>query len=176
MPAKILVIYYSRSENTHRLAEAIARALGNCDLERIRDTVRRDGVRGYLRSGRQAFFEQEVELLPLEHPPANYDLVVVGTPIWNWSLSAPVRSLLQKERNRWKQVAFFLTYETSGKRRVFSQMQSIVGREPLARMAMHGRDVGGPRVAREVQKFVEEIRRALGDQLTQPRDASCVRA
>lgn len=158
MSPKVLVVYYSRTETTRRLGEAIAHALGDCDIERIRDTVRRDGIFGYLRSGRQAFFRQEVELLPLVHDPAKYDVVVVGTPIWNVSVSAPIRTFLARERNRLKACAFFLTCEHTGERRVFLQMQSLVGRTPLVRLAVRRGQLASDHVKAEVRRFAEAIR------------------
>ena len=46
---KTLVIFYSRSNNTRRVAEEIRNTL-DCDLEEVIDTQNRKGALGYMRS------------------------------------------------------------------------------------------------------------------------------
>ena len=46
---KILVVFYSRSGNTRRVAEEIIDAL-DCDIEELFDTQNLSGALGYLRS------------------------------------------------------------------------------------------------------------------------------
>lgn len=46
---RILVVYYSRSGTTRKLAQAISQEL-HCDLEEITETRSRNGLVGYLRS------------------------------------------------------------------------------------------------------------------------------
>lgn len=151
---KILVVYFSRSGRTKRLARAIA-AAAHAEVEELRDPTDRSGVVGYLRSGAEAFAGV---LAPIEHPrrdPAEYALVVIGTPVWNMSLSAPVRTWLWYQRARLTRVAFFATLGGMGDRRVFEQMAVAAGREPVATLALREGELkrGVPRAA--VAAFVE---------------------
>ncbi|MGZ7109578.1 MAG: flavodoxin family protein, partial [Methanobacterium sp.] len=50
---KILVVFYSRTDNTRKVAEEIKNSL-DCDIEEIIDTQNRSGPLGYMRSGRDA--------------------------------------------------------------------------------------------------------------------------
>ena len=68
--ASILVIHYSRSGNTQKVAQAIARACG-ADLEQIRDVKPRHGLWGWIRSGREAMRAIPAEIRPLKRDPAN---------------------------------------------------------------------------------------------------------
>jgi flavodoxin len=77
----ILVVDYSRSGNTHDVAKAISR--GCCaDLERIHDERSRAGLWGYLRSAREALKQKPGHIRRPKHDPADYDLVVLGSPVW----------------------------------------------------------------------------------------------
>ena len=50
---KMLVVFYSRTGNTRKVAEELEKVL-ECDMEEIIDTKNRSGSLGYLRSGRDA--------------------------------------------------------------------------------------------------------------------------
>ena len=48
---KTIVVYYSRTGNTRKVAEELADTL-KCDIEQIIDTQKRSDVLGFLRSGK----------------------------------------------------------------------------------------------------------------------------
>ena len=158
--ARILVVFYSRTGNTRQVAAELAAAL-NADIEEIRDFDRRTGVWGYLRSGRQAFLRRLVSLAPALHKPETYDLVVVGTPIWNASLSAPVRSYLRQHRREIRAAAFFCTCGGLGIDRVFRQMSEETGQEPVSTVAIREAILDSDAMKRRVVTFARAITRAV---------------
>jgi len=159
--AKVLVVFYSRTGFTRALARQIAEALGG-DIEDLADTRSRDGVLGYLRSGFEAALRRRTVLEPLAHEPASYDLVVVGTPVWNASLSSPVRTFLSDHGPEMKRVAFFCTFGGSGDARVFQQMIEASGRVPLTVMSLRNRDSGSPVQRTRVREFVGALQATAG--------------
>jgi flavodoxin len=134
-PNKVLVLYYSRSGHTRRLAERIALALG-ADLEPITDQRPRSGLIGYLRSGFEATTGRLATIAPITRDLAAYDLVVIGSPVWNAAVSSPIRAFLTTACSRIKQTAFFCTYGGRGAERAFEQMASVAGRLPVATLAV----------------------------------------
>lgn len=143
---KVLVVYYSRAGHTKRVARAVATAL-EADVEELHDPTDRSGLLGYLRSAVEAYAGA---LVPLEHPrrdPGDYDVVVVGTPVWSVSVSSPARTYLWHERERLPQVAFLATMGGAGDERAFEQMRAVAGRAPIATLAVRERAVqhGVPR-------------------------------
>jgi hypothetical protein len=155
---KVLVVFFSRTGNTRKVGADIARAL-SCDMEEIRERNGRQGIVGYLRSGYEAWFARPVGLRPPEFDPGAYDVVVVGTPIWNASLSSPVRAFLTLNRSKLPAVAFFVTYGGSSLKRVLRQMQDISGRAPVATLGLRERDLAGR--APKVAEFVETLRQSV---------------
>lgn len=153
---KALVVYYSRSGTTRTLATAIAQTLG-CDLEEIRDTSRRSGALGYVRSLIEAFRRQPSAIEPAAHDPGSYDLVIVGTPVWAGSMSSPVRSYLMANKARLREAAFFCTLGGRGSESAFAQMQELAGRAPRALCAVAASDVRSGRYAAEVARFVKAL-------------------
>ena len=139
-PAKILVIFFSRTGSTRLVAEAIARASG-ADCEELRETRSRRGVLGWLRSGYEGTYRRSSETLPLERDVSAYDIVFVGSPTWNRALSSPVRGFLVKNRAALPQVALFATCQARGAEDVLEQMSSLLDRPPLAKLALRELDV-----------------------------------
>jgi flavodoxin len=153
---KTLIVYHSRTGNTRRIARQLADRLG-ADLDEIRIVQPMDGVLGYAACAIEAMAGLAPALRPMRHRPANYDLVVVGTPVWFWNLSSPVRSWLESFGSRGKRFAFFCTMGGSGASRVFEAMKQLTGREPLATLALTDREVDAASHAK-VDAFVQELR------------------
>ena len=79
----VLCIYYSRTGNTKRVMETIAKEM-DAELLALTDGVERSGLRGWLRSGMDAMRKDCPDVLPFEteRKLENYRLVIVGTPVW----------------------------------------------------------------------------------------------
>ena len=129
------------------------------DLEQIVDRTKRTGALGYLRSSYEAFRRRLVTIEPGTHDPSTYDLVIVGTPIWNLSVSSPVRSYLHHHGGALRNVAFFCTCGGRGQERVFAQMADLCGAKPLVTLAIRDDEVRHPE--EPIARFVAEIDRKL---------------
>ena len=138
--SKTLVVFYSRSGTTRRIAEALSAAL-KCDLEEITEPRRRTGFLGYIRSLLEASRKRPSTIAPKKHELSSYYLVVIGTPVWAWSLSSPVRAYLMASASQLPKLAFFCTLGARGSESAFAQMTAIVGKKPRAVCAITQREV-----------------------------------
>jgi flavodoxin len=154
---KTLIAYYSRTGNTEQLAEEIG-AHCKADIDRIRDDgVDRNGLCGYLRSGWQAASGATPAIKRATRNAAGYDLVVIGAPVWNWSLAAPVRTYARRHAGQFKRVAFFCTEGGSGDRRVFDELTRTCGKPPRATMAVKERELDPPKHAKSLKRFLAQL-------------------
>ena len=156
-PGRILVVFYSRSGTTRRLAESIAGAAG-ADLEPLVDTVGRKGARGLVRSLRDAATHETTTLAPLGVDPTAYDLVVVGTPDWGGAVSVPVRTFLGAYAGRLRDVALFLTDGSGEHEAVFHEMAGLVRREPVACLGILHDEIGESGYDDKVEAFAEALK------------------
>jgi menaquinone-dependent protoporphyrinogen IX oxidase len=158
MPApKILVIFYSRSGTTRRIATALSAALGG-SVEEIAEDRGRSGFLGYLRSVIEARRKRSANIRPARNDPKSFDLVVIGTPVWAWSVSSPVRAYLTANKDRLPAVAFFCTLGGKGSETAFAQMQGIVGKSPRATCAITAREVASGGQGPSLASFAEALR------------------
>lgn len=151
---KILVAFYSRTGTTKKAAEQIAKLL-RADIEEIIDTRNRKGIWGWLTAGRDAARKRLTELKKIKKNPANYELVVVGTPIWSFTVSAPTRTYLTQ--NKFKRLAFFCTMGGSGAERAFSEMEAV-SKKPVAVLALRQRDVDSGSAVQKIRDFAKLLR------------------
>jgi flavodoxin len=105
---KSLVVYYTRTGNARFAAETIAAEIGS-DVEEIMDMKKRSGAMGYLSGGSDARRGKETEIAPTKKSPADYDLIIVGTPVWASRPTPAVTTYLKKNNFSSKKVALFFT-------------------------------------------------------------------
>jgi flavodoxin len=153
---KTLIVYHSRTGYTRRVAQALARRL-SADLEDIHIVQPLDGIPGYVMCAIEAIAGLAPALRPARRDLAVYDLVVIGTPVWFWSLSSPVRSWLEANPLRGKRFAFFCTMGSAGAACVFATMQQLAGSKPVATLALTDAEVGALAEAK-LDSFVRALR------------------
>lgn len=105
---KTLVVYYSHDGNTRFIAETIAGAI-NADMAALKPkrTLNASGMMMIAWGVRQLVSQSEPKLLPLEKNPADYDLIILGTPVWTYTLAPPVRTFLKQNAMSGKKIALF---------------------------------------------------------------------
>jgi len=110
---KSLVVFYSRTGNARFVAQTVAAEVG-ADIEEVIDLKKRSGIIGYLGGGSDARRGKETLLGPTQKSPADYDLVIVGTPIWGGRPTPAITTWLKKNNLSGKKVAVF--FVQGGKR------------------------------------------------------------
>jgi flavodoxin len=105
---KALVVYYSRTGNAKFVAETIAANIG-ADTEEIVDLKKRGGPIGFITGGKDATQGKETEIAPTKRNPKDYDLIVLGTPVWASSLTPAIRTYINHNDLAGKKVALFFT-------------------------------------------------------------------
>jgi flavodoxin len=136
---KSLVVYYSRTNITEKLAKTIA-SRTDSDIEEIIPKVNYQGKLGYARGGKHAIQEKIVDLERLKFDPSEYDMVYVGGPIWAGKAANPVISYLKQNEGKFNNVKFFLTAGGSGFEGGFSQMEKY-SKKPLKTLALTTKEV-----------------------------------
>lgn len=132
---RYLVIYYSWSGRTAAVAEAVAEVL-EADIEAIREAKPRHGLTGYIRAAVEASRRRSAPILPPSHRPEDYDVVILGTPVWAGAMSSPIRSLINRQRSRLPKIALFCTLGGSGAETTLEAMAHLCNRSPLARLSV----------------------------------------
>jgi flavodoxin len=123
---KILVVFYSRTGHTKELAKKISKEL-NADLDEVYEKKSRLGIKGFISGGLGALFRTKSKIT-FKKNPSQYDLVVIGTPIWSGNVCPAIRTYLM--RNKLNKVAFFCSCRDKQKK-AFKSMKRLSS-EPIA--------------------------------------------
>lgn len=151
---KVLVAYYSRTNITEKLAQEIAKKC-DADTERITTDVNYSGKIGYARAGKDAMIEKKIDINPLKHDPADYDIVYIGTPVWASKAASPVVSYIRQNEGKFKNVRFFATAGKSGFEQTFSQMEKFVKKAPQKTLGLTTKEVKSNTYSEKLAEFLE---------------------
>jgi flavodoxin len=135
MAAHTLIAYYSLSGHTRKLANEIRGAIG-AELEEIVEPKPRHGFSGVARALFDAITRRTPPILPPSHDPADYDLLVIGGPVWAGRMAAPVRAYAQSYGARVPHVAFFCTEGGRGADSAFSDLENLCRKSPDATLVV----------------------------------------
>jgi flavodoxin len=112
---KVLIVYYSLTGNTKYIAEQIGNEL-NADVEEVKPIKDLDpnSSSKYFWGGMKATMKCKPDLEELTYNPSKYDLIIIGTPVWAWTLSPPIRAYCTKFNLGNKDVALFTSSSGDG--------------------------------------------------------------
>ncbi|WP_337660255.1 flavodoxin family protein [Anderseniella sp. Alg231-50] len=106
---RTLIIYYSRTGTTATIASALANRL-DADKREIGCDRYTGGLLRYLQAGYDSVRGNLPEIEMAEFAAEQYDLVLIGTPVWTSHPALPVRALLARKPDLPARVAVFLTH------------------------------------------------------------------
>ncbi len=107
----ILIIYYSFEGNTEIIAKSIAEMTQGelLNIKPIKE-LKSKGFSKYFWGGSQIYMKKKPELVSFDKDISNYETIFIGTPIWAGTFAPPVKTLLDYEKLKGKQVYFFYTH------------------------------------------------------------------
>ena len=139
---KTLVAYFSKTGNTKKVAEKIAKEL-KADIDEIIDKENK---------GEEHMMKKEPIPIGYKKDPSKYDLAIIGSPVWAFSLPPAPRSYLSK--NKFNKVAFFCTYALM-KGRIFGKMKNL-SKEPLATLKVHMKRI--EESEKKIKEFCDKLK------------------
>jgi len=152
MVTKTLVVYYTRTGNTKKVALEIAKTM-NGDVCEIK-SGRYPGLRGYFRAIFEAVFKRRPKIL-IGKNPDNYDLIIIGTPNWGSRMASPVRSFIHNRK--FDRVAFFCVQGGNGAEKIFKNMQKLTRRH-IASVVVNDRDIESGDYMVKIKEFCRGLK------------------
>ena len=153
-----LVVLYSRKGTTRKIGEIIIDK-ENWDFEEIIDTKKRTGIIGFLKSGKDATLKKLAKIKELQKDPELYDLVIMGTPIWNKRMTPAIRTYITEKKSKIKKVAFFCTEGGKGGLRAFENMAQLCDKTPISTLEITKQDIETGDHKDKIAQFIQEIKK-----------------
>ena len=165
---RILVSYYSLTGNTARVARDLAARLG-ADLESIQDRGHGSGFIGSIQAAYHAWRGRPATIGAAQYDPANYDLTIVGTPVWVGCMTPAARAYLQANRGKFHDVAFFVTSGGTDVAKLAPALQAVAGHAPVAVAGFDKGELADAKAYRlKLVHFERDICRSQDGKVTQP--------
>jgi flavodoxin len=157
---KALVVYFSRTGQTTRIAKEIAR---RCDahLDAIHLEQQGESWVAHWRYHWHALTHAEPPIQRPERNPANYDIVVVGVPVSRTGLAPPVRSYVHQYGPRIKRLALFCAEGRGLEEQGFSELSRLYGKKPVATCGISSRHLPTIASRKQLIDFVDSMRDEL---------------
>lgn len=153
---KTLLVYYSRTGITQMIADTISESV-KCDIEEIVDTEKRSGVIGYIKSGYHAARGHTNPIEESKYDLSNYELLIIGTPVWAGKMSVPVREYLKRNMDKIPLLACFCTCGGSGIEKTIEDIEKYTKIKPIASFGVNSSDIKSGSYKSTIDKFAKEI-------------------
>ncbi|HOX29806.1 MAG TPA: flavodoxin [Candidatus Paceibacterota bacterium] len=154
----ILVVYYSRSGNTERLAKDIAPGL-DADLEKVIDLKNRSGIMGFILGGRDAMKKIPTKIESVKFDPSEYDLVAVGTPVWGGNIVPAVRTYFNSQKGQIKKLVFFETSGSTLPEKIAGSIEEAAQKKPLAFAGFGAKELKDAEIYKtKLEDFIEAVK------------------
>jgi flavodoxin len=157
---KTLLVYYSLSGNTKKVAEEMAR-IGGWDVGVIKDASPRKGTWGYMRSALETAFKMNPAIDYMGHDPGAYDTVVLGSPIWMGRPAAPMHSFAHQYKGKLKNIACFCTMGGTDSKSWQAQLDSVYGLTARQLLALQDKEAASETAREKMKFFVNSINNRL---------------
>lgn len=112
---KTAIIYYSMSGNTEFAANEIAKRCA-CELIKLipEKTYHDKGLMKFIWGGKSAVMGEAPKLKNYSFNAADYDTIILGTPVWASSITPPLRTFIKENIETLKQKKIFIYFCFSG--------------------------------------------------------------
>ncbi len=156
----IAVVYYSLEGNTRMTAQKISDRLG-ADLIELKPvkSYPTGKVSKFFWGGKSTVFKEMPDLEKYDFNSGKYDTVIVGNPLWAWSVTPPLRTFLAQNDLCGKKIAAFISCGGGDAGKAFESIRELAGTDKLiAEMKLvnpleHRGDIDA-----EIDKFCEKIK------------------
>ncbi len=163
MKRKILIVYYSLTGNTHSIANKLKINL-HADLERIKPIkeLNPNNPTKFIWGGVQVLMHKKPKLKIFQHELNKYQNIIIGTPVWAFSYSAPINSLLSKNLFQNKKIALFCTSEGGEKFTLKNMKERLKNNEIISsRNFTFGSTELNSQALKEAEKWGKKLKTAF---------------
>lgn len=153
---KSLVVYYSQSSTTEKVANIIQKKTG-ADIERIKLVNDYSGDMGAIAG---AFMKERQEnkfrdMQKMKANVADYDTLYVGYPVWAGTISGGMQSFLKSTEIKGKVIIPFCTFGSGGNTSITDLREALPGNEILSWYGV--RQARVDKAEAEVESFLVDL-------------------
>jgi flavodoxin len=99
---KTLIVYYSRTGKTRLLCEVLQEHITSeiLEVKPLDEDRYNPGRIGYYTAAFDSVFSRYIPIVPEQPDFSSYSSIIIVSPVWNWKLSAPIRTLIHNNQDK----------------------------------------------------------------------------
>lgn len=134
---RVLIVYFSLDGSTKAIAETMGGEIGAdvLELKPIKQ-LRGGAFSKHFWGGRQVVLKERPELEPLAKNAADYDLVIIGTPVWAFNFSPPLRTYFSQRPMQNKKVALYCCCDGTAGKTLANMKTELAGNEVVGELTL----------------------------------------
>lgn len=155
---RVLVVYYSRTGVTKKLALKLSKKFDAdlCEITCPRYTL---GVFSYFKAGYDSVTHRLPAITTSENIYHNYDLVLIGSPIWTSYPALPIRSFLDSQPALPENIGLFFSYGGhSLPEKAISHIEKTLGRPVTGALAIQNKIVRQDAYDNQLNNYVRKLK------------------
>ncbi len=154
---KTIIVYYSLEGFTKKWAEKIAERTG-ADLLALHPVKEypSSGAKKFLWGGKSALMGDKPKLQPYIFNAEKYERVILAYPVWASSVTPPVRSFAEENREALsgKKIGAIATFMGSGAEKSIKKLAKLIGAEPQPQLILTDLDDKSAENERRAEEFI----------------------
>jgi len=137
MSNKTLIVYYSLTGNTKFIAESIKDEI-DADILGIKPVKELDSEKSsrFFWGGFQSTMKKKPKLEPFDINPLDYDLIILGTPVWAWNFTPPIRTFISKHDLSGKKVAIWSCSDGGTEKAIMKLKDELKGADIITSLSL----------------------------------------
>ena len=158
---KTAIVYYSMHGNVRYVAEKVAKELG-ADLIELKPVKAYPdkGAMQFIWGGSAVTFKKKPDLEPYTFNASEYDLVIIGTPVWASNFTPPLRTFFEDNDLTGKKIAVIATSAGGDSSKCFQAVKEATKTDALAATLSltDPKDRPSDDVEKKIGEFIEACR------------------
>lgn len=110
-----------------------------------------------MKGGFESSTNRECKIATPKKDPSDYDLVIVGTPVWASNMASPILAYLKDYKDKIKSLACFATCGGSGGEKTITKIGKISGKTPKASFYLTSKEIDNS--SEKIKEFENRIKR-----------------
>lgn len=158
---KTAIVYYSMHGNVRYVAEKVAKELG-ADLIELKPVKAYPdkGAMQFIWGGSAVTFKKKPDLEPYTFNASEYDLVIIGTPVWASNFTPPLRTFFEDNDLTGKKIAVIATSAGGDSSKCIQAVKEATKTDALAATLSltDPKDRPSDEIEKKIGEFIEACR------------------
>ena len=161
---KAIIVYYSLTSNTEFVAKELSNKL-DCDILplEVLNPYPDKGFKKFYWGGKSAVMKESPELKKYTFNKDNYDVVILGTPVWAGTFTPPLRTFVKENDLSDKNVAIYACSSGGKAINAINKLKNEIGinSDILSLELVDPKNKYNDVVEKQINDFSEEIKKVF---------------